>query len=449
MDRKGSGYGIERRQRGAAAALILAALAATVAATGVQADDGAAEAGDEPRMVAFFFSRKGQARAICPQGWSPLEEARGRLVLGTDPQRMTPPSAPPNAYGYSLFGEHRHALKLHYRMPYKTLDVRWDGTNPFLTRTGQLTLAGQSITYEDSHPLRTGGLPDQNPPQGDVPGAVSSWGRWQFPYMRLLLCQRDDTPAAREQQKQLTQALPRDTVLFFNGRRCPGGSRYNQWQPYQPALGRFVVTTMPGGQTGAVRGTPARQGFSGDHAHPGGAFAWSLTSQGIADWQWFSGTYWYLMDRIEVSYGELTGIADGNPQIAHVELLPCIKYDGRPDPTYRTLLPHHLSIFSAAQECDGEAGWETAPNSGRLLVGLGDGEAPIDPSGDELGPGFSLTHTHHIKGEFQPEAVNVSVMTGTGYQYLARPVSQQGEWETEPSDQELPTVLLRHCTLRP
>lgn len=443
------------------ALLALATAALQPAFAQAPPEDGYPE--DEPRMVAFLFNRASQSGAHCPKGWSELEEARGRLVLAmTDPSRLPRANAKQGLpiRGRTLHGEHAHRLKLKTSAEMQVLDLYLDGANPHLTRAGRITIGGHVLDYRQTDPNAPVGGSVQARTLEDGAMVGTEPGHWSFPYMPLLVCQQD-------RPTKLTRALPLNSVMFFIGRRCPTGERGNDvWQVYEEAAGRFIVTTMGRTEasaaeplTGTTSGTAATRGFTGAHRHPDASYRFALETGGIADWDRVQLTppwpglpshLWYLGSWIDFSYTQPSSEADPP---AHIELLPCIKSSGYADRHARALVPPMLSIFSADQHCDGSGAgqlrWITAPNGGFLLVGLEPGQDPITPVGEALTAGQPLTHRHRLSAALAPEQSHTRQLRGQGYQELAVPKAQQTSWDTGDSQQVLPTILLRHCTLAP
>lgn len=175
--------------------------------------------------TAAFFDR-----AVCPSGWSVLDEAAGRFVVAT------PDGAPalgkvgePLASGEDR--THVHPVTLEVTIPDRSLAAA-GGTNQ------EPASAGIYDMDAETDPALSG-----------------------LPYVQALLCQADEDPVPTGPRDE---ALPPGVITWSTEPACPDG-----WEEPARLQGRFPIGLPEGVAAGALYGDALVEGEERAHGHVG------------------------------------------------------------------------------------------------------------------------------------------------------------------------------------
>jgi hypothetical protein len=350
-----------------------------------------------PREMATFFLYN------CPDGWQPVHNSMGRLVLGTvHPSEVGKITGTPLANGEVR--RHGHSFTLSVTLPNNDLAGAHSCCNESGSKKG---------TYH-SH------------------GTVSEVAA-ELPFAQFAFCEPRPQQSTRQQP---TGQWPLGTVSFFTGGQCPGG-----WEAYERADGRFVVPTVSrDDRVGKVYGNPIRDSVS-PHAHP---LSSRFTTQKV---RYALAKKFITTNKNVAKHGTYT--LEGNTTEEHVDI-PFIKLTIcriKDEAPKTTTAPSGMMIFVGAQLCDVEAGWEDAPGTkGRYMVSLPkDGETGLAFGGPPLADGELRTHTHPFKGAVDLPTYKIAGAAGCCAQWYAGKGSYPYEETTAEGRVELPYVSLRQC----
>jgi hypothetical protein len=367
--------------------------------------------------VAFFPA------SACPTGWSVVDDARGRVVVGVghagavgavvgasfavDGQvisvsgvvahshEVDPPAATssPEAHGHSYGRSSGHDSTGGAGGPLQSTNQGGPGT---------IATSVQSHTHAVSLAITT-------EPAGSATPADAT-----TPYVELLAC-RPDSGAPR---------APGGAVAFFAGSACP-----SYWTDRTDAHGRVIVGLHAGGALAATHGSALADqaartltevpehthevlalsvttaSESHDHtvsvatAHDGdgGNVRIQQTDASTGSTNSASGSHQHALD-VPPFESDVTGVASVDVTMPYVQLLVC-EAAAAPAPFPAEALPADTILFFSADTCPD--GWQLyAAAQGRTPLGLPVGGLPENAPGSALGDqgGLILTdvflHTH-------------------------------------------------------
>lgn len=364
-------------------------------------------------MVAFFDKPDG----ICPEGWRPIDNAKGRLIRGTtDPKRVglsagtpmhnkTPPT-------------HKHELHIWFNPVSKSV-VALEKFGFLQQNTG--VAKANSNWYEKS-------------------GHFTSISDGNIPYIQMLACEENQNGMTADNMRQ-------EMVAFFNNDTCPVN-----WEVYQKLNNRYVVPAPDNTESGLYNqpfGTgdathnhkiSMKEGLAGPN-QVGirlNEIGMEASEKGVLikesdDWA-----------KNQSPVGAISTKSSANNIVPYLELLPCRKNRGRGN---IDRLSEGLMAFMSALACP--TGWrEKSSTHGRYLVGL-----PADQhakngtafGGNPLESGEIRTHHHEVRHTFNwPSQPFVGYTGDTNKGFAA-----SGDYDligaTQEASLNLPYVQMRHC----
>lgn len=399
---------------------------------------------DSPRIVSFFMSAKG----VCPAGWEEATYARGRMILqasdGNQGRAMGQPFEPAHPWKH----HHGYVLGLQSDKLYKNAEWTTD-------QTRQVRL----VTY----PQRMAGKPDSGLDPNDIFGSTSD-EELGYPYFQAVLCEQQEQG---EEGQRLIDALPVDSVMYFNGPVCPGSVDPDlEWANYDEGAGRFIVPLVEKGAHGRKVGTPwtakvisAGTFFNHDH---GTSLDISSTLMGIdgatttskvnCDFGHQTGTFWdpagyafsscYWRSKATSKITLKMYPENESTTFPFYTLLACRKEGMRA--TQTPVLPKNFTFFRATADC---AKYVTVPATmGRFLVPLPENALPNQAFGTPLADGEARSHTHrpiqyrfNISGSYPISTVGDKA--GGGFLF------REQSWEVTPAAvaPNVPYIQLSHC----
>lgn len=380
-----------------------------------------------PGFTSFFVGSE------CPEGWRPLAQSAGRLILGTgDPARVGLTAGRP--LGDQEVRVHRHGYTATLSLPRPPKG---------LAATGGPNHAGAK---RGTHHLPARGAPRVFVDSADI----------GLPLMQLPLCERLPhapapapapapvvAPPAPAAAGPPEPTWPAWSVAFFSRPECPA-----PWRPYEKGHGRFIVPISNQIQIGRVVGDPLEGLQPPPHRHH---LSKTLTLAEHHYWLAHGGNF-NVGGRRAHGKHELKGDTEEvESDVPTLALRVCMLDQPQPRPP----LPEGVSIFLGAKVCPEEAGWKEVPGSkGRYLVALPQGgDATVTFGGPTLTDGKLPTHTHGVHGAIHLADEGVAGMSGCwkllgcaeGY---VRSGNYPFDGSTQPQSIQMPYVPLRHCALR-
>lgn len=354
-------------------------------------------------ITAFFEGRD------CPDGWQPVADGAGRLILGTTNSELVGRTA-----GTPL-GDHEDRTHAH-------------------TYSASLKLAEQRLAALNG-PNKSGAKKGTYKNNGKQVGAARSG----LPFMQLRFCEPE--PGLVESARAGT--WPYLSVAFFRAGACPP-----PWEPYAKANGRFIIPISSESSIGAVVGTPYDGLTPALHLH---AFSKELvlTEQHYVLFDGCCNTNLGARKKNgKHTLSGKTGLADAaTPNLA---LMACIlREEEVPMPS----LPQGFTLFLGQKICPVETGWHEAIGSkGRYLVALPEGGDPgVAFGGDPLGDGEMRTHTHPASDSVTLTAHGIAGASGCGFscgnEYV-KADTYRFDAATAAAAINMPYVPLRHCVRR-
>ncbi len=398
-----------------------------------------AAAADDPTIVSFFIQPDGK----CPDGWHEFIDARGRLLLG-----MKDSAHLNKSYGKAFKPAHQASHTHDYSISWR---------QQALSRNWTLTLRDA-----EAYPLwvaLTKGMEPPPPYDPDPIQGTSKPAEYGYPFFQSVVCEQD-------QADGLIDVLPKDSVLLFNGGKCPSRAEPGlKWVPYDQAKGRFIVPLVESGTHEKTVGVP----WSGllfnlielsHHHNADKSVAATLKKvPAMATDPYMKRTVIGNEKHPDVLYYSNTWVDASNSSLSLSTSSTIHKLKDSPIP-FHTLfacrkqgadqaatpkLPLYATFFRATADC---ASYYRVPATmGRFLVGLPEHGLPNQAFGDPLKDGEQRKHTHAAV-EYKATPFYPAVRgAGSGGKQGGAAEQQAYSWLVEPAggNFELPYIQLSHC----
>lgn len=242
-----------------------------------------------------------------------------------------------------------------------------------------------------------------------------------------------DVPAAPRDAAPIPDAIPTESVMFFQGTSCPNG-----WEAYQDGAGRAIAVAANPALNGYRLGTQLADREERGHTHSfGGAF----TLDGVSYVGVVGGGNGGTSAAGEVRYRAQTSMDRAG--IPYVQLLVCRKTG----PTIQRAqpLPSGMMIFFSGARCP-EGYTQPVGTRGRVMVGLpGGGVNGAQFGGAPIGADNPAQHTHPTTTALATEGHGIALASGCCGSGYARNGTYQAMGRTEANEPGMPTIQLLQC----
>lgn len=356
-----------------------------------------------PDGIASFF-----IAPECPAGWRTVENADGRLIVGTNnAANVGKFSGTPLASGEAR--SHRHPYEAKIDVKQKEIAAAtefWPFKRNFQgAKKGMHSVSGHTV-----------------PSNGNIP------------YIQYHLCE----PAAGTEHVGSAQhtrvTLPYNAVSFFTTRQCPA-----HWTPYDSANGRFIVPMTTDVDVGEIAGTPLDGIADPPHLH---AFSLPVPVPAV--------DYAVAPGCCNKNLGESAGdtlsgeASDTASDMPVLSLLVCRlqSHQGGMD----VQAPDGFSIFVAARYCENGLS-DTPCSKGRYLVALPEGgDWGLAFGGEPVPAGELPRHRHAVSGELDASRFGIVGLSGGQAKNYAKRGKYSFNGITDDGTVNLPYIALRQCS---
>ncbi|CAB1063209.1 hypothetical protein D1BOALGB6SA_7992 [Olavius sp. associated proteobacterium Delta 1] len=369
-------------------------------------------------MVAFFMQND-----TCPNGWQEMEEAKGRMILGTITPALLGEKSDAPVLVEGQLPKHDHDYKVSGSWGHKDINAAHGGGNKHATKKGSHSGSG---TTEKS--------------------------TWELPLMQLKVCQSKAN--SNSQKESVVDAFPYSTVAFFNRQSCPVG-----WVPFKDMDGRFVVPLLKGGSPHYKKTAQWNKLDKINYAHQHKVSAKvDPSSQDFvaADDPISSSNRSFAKHEEKRVYGHTTNL--NYPQYTKypkkpktlfpvIYMLSCYKISTS---VSKGVIPRQTVAFYGSRYCP--TGWSrTLTTAGRFLIGLPDNANPGAAwGGNPLKDKENRTHTHvNSSGSMHFSERKIAAGDGCcahGFLKSGDHHFESGTWEASAAGGDIPYIQLSQCT---
>lgn len=365
--------------------------------------------------------------SACPEGWRPVPDSAGRLILGTGNQTLYGKTAGRPLGDQEDRGHHSHDYP------------------------ASLTLKERSISGA-AGPNHAGARKGRSSAKSQVEATSSGLPMYQIPFCEALApatgaskSSGPEGPAVATASPVETGTWPELSIAFFRSPTCP-----TPWVPYEKGHGRFIVPLTNQSQIGRAVGTPLTGLQPPPHRH-GISTKLTLSEQRYALLSGCCNKH-NLAQRGKGGQHELSGdIVATETDIPTMALSVCMLPGPEP---HRPPLPAGFTVFSGARHCPVEQGWqEVLGSKGRYLVALPEGgDAGVAFGGAPLADLEMREHAHQVSGSVTLPDYGVAGVSGCSWFICGKSYVQAGTYRfnarTKPAAVQMPYVPLTQCVLR-